>query len=101
MFIQPINTINSIEQLTKTSQNLTTGASAAIPFQSVLQDALNNVQSSNEAVDQAVYNLTTGQTDDLHEITIASTKATLATELFVQLRNKALDSYNEIMRMGV
>ena len=48
-----------------------------------------------------IYKLATGQTDDLHNLSIASEKATMSVQILVQLRNKALDAYNEIMRMNV
>jgi flagellar hook-basal body complex protein FliE len=101
MAIDPITNLNSLEQLFKSSQENSSQNSFVIPFQSTLQDALNNVKETSAAVDQEVYKLATGQTDSLHDLTIASTKASLSVELFVQLRNKALESYQEIMRMGI
>jgi flagellar hook-basal body complex protein FliE len=43
--------------------------------------------------------LSVGSLDDLHTLTIQTAKADLALETLVQLRNKALDAYNEIMKM--
>ena len=45
--------------------------------------------------------LATGQTDDAHTEPIAAAKAQLSVELLVQLRNKALEAYNEIMRINL
>ncbi|NCC86340.1 MAG: flagellar hook-basal body complex protein FliE [Clostridia bacterium] len=70
-------------------------------FQSIFKDAINDVKETNATLEDEAYRLATGQTDNLHDITIASTKASLSVELFVQLRNKALESYNSIMNMGI
>ncbi|NLJ30191.1 MAG: flagellar hook-basal body complex protein FliE [Clostridiales bacterium] len=97
--IQPIQLISD---LTKTAgtQN-TSGTENTLPFQDLLQDAVNNVKTTNADLTTELNNLATGQTDDLHNVTIASQKATLSVQLMVQLRNKALDAYNEIMRITV
>ena len=74
---------------------------AQIPFQSLFEDAVNNVQQTGAAMDGEVEKLATGQSDNLHDITIASQKYSLSVDLLVQLRNKALDAYDEIMRISV
>lgn len=97
--IQPIQSIQSLADLNKTSK--ISGSENQLPFQDLFQDALNNVTSSDANLNQEIYKLSTGQSDDLHNLTIASQKASLSVELLVQLRNKALDAYNEIMRTNV
>ena len=52
----------------------------------------------NKADDLAV-KAATGDLTDVHDYMIAATQAELTTELTVTLRNKALDAFNEIMRM--
>ncbi len=101
MSIESITSLSSLQEFFQSSQSNTAQSSAVIPFQTTLENALNDVKETSAAVDQEIYNLATGQTDDLHDLTIASTKANLSVELFVQLRNKALDSYQEIMRMSL
>lgn len=104
MNIIPINTINSLEEIGKVGQSVLGTPNInedGLSFQSIFNDAIGNVKEANEALEYEAYRLATGQTDNLHDITIASTKASLSVELFVQLRNKALDAYNEIMRMGI
>lgn len=100
MFIAPIDKITSIADLDK-SKVSAAGTAGNIPFQTMFEDAINNVKTTDANVNQELYNLSTGQSDDLHNLTIASTKATLSVQMLVQLRDKALDAYNEIMRMSV
>lgn len=100
MQITPIQPIQALSDLNKTSQK-TTGSASTVPFQDLFQDALNNVKTSDATLQTELNKLATGQSDDLHNLTIASQKATLSVQLMVQLRNKALDAYSEIMRMSV
>ena len=101
MSIDPITGLSSLGEFFQTSKTNTAQSSTAIPFQTTLANALENVKETSAGVDQEIYRLATGQTENLHDLTIASTKANLSVELFVQLRNKALDSYQEIMRMNL
>ncbi len=97
--LQPLQSLQSLSGTDKSTQ--VSGSGSSLPFQDLFQDAINNVKSTNDDMNQEIYKLATGQSDDLHNLTIASEKATLSVQLLVQLRNKALDAYNEIMRMNV
>lgn len=45
--------------------------------------------------------LVSGNIDNVHQVVIASQKAELALQFTIQIRNKILDAYNEIMRMSI
>ncbi len=70
-------------------------------FADVFQNAINDVIQTEDEYQKAKYMLATGQTDDAHTEPIAAAKAQLSVELLVQLRNKALEAYNEIMRINL
>ena len=70
-------------------------------FLAELARALQQVEGLAGQADDMARRLVTGQVDDLSQVMIASEKARLAIELAVQLRNKALEAYQEIMRMPV
>lgn len=97
--IQPIQAVSDLGKAAKAAQNQSTEKS--LPFQDIFQNALQNVKTTDATLTEELNKLATGQTDDLHNVTIASQKATLSVQLMVQLRNKALDAYNEIMRISV
>jgi len=102
--IIPINTVNSLDEIGKIGQSVLGNAKTdegGLSFQSIFKDAISDVKETNETLEYEANRLATGETDNLHDITIASTKASLSVELFVQLRNKALEAYNEIMRIGI
>ncbi|MBR6755565.1 MAG: flagellar hook-basal body complex protein FliE [Peptococcaceae bacterium] len=70
-------------------------------FKDVLNNLMNQVVETEKIDNDGIVGVTTGTADQLHDLMIASTQATTALELFVQVRNKAHDAYSEIMRMSV
>ncbi len=70
-------------------------------FGQYMLDALqqtNNLQNKADAMNAA---LAAGEVDDISQVVIAGQKAELALQLTVQVRNRALSAYQELMRMQV
>jgi flagellar hook-basal body complex protein FliE len=63
--------------------------------------ALDNVQASQDNADQLAQAAATGNLTDIHNYTIAATEASITTELTVAVRDRAVEAFNEIMRMQV
>lgn len=99
MFIKPIQNINDLSQINEL--NKTSNQKNELSFKSIFNNALDNYIEAENKVDEDIYELSTGESDDLHNLMINTQKAELSLDLVLQLRNKALDAYNEIMRMGV
>lgn len=59
---------------------------------------VNDLQLQSEDLNTA---LAAGKTDNIHQVMIAAEKAEIALQFTVQVRNKILDAYQEIMRMPV
>ncbi|HWR43172.1 flagellar hook-basal body complex protein FliE [Sporomusa sp.] len=70
-------------------------------FGEYLKDALNSVNNLQGEARQASLNLAAGKIQDVAEVTIASEKAAIALQLTMQVRNKVVDAYQEVMRMQV
>lgn len=68
-------------------------------FQDLLQAGIGKVEQAHNEAAQAVGNFLSGDGDDIHTVAIASQRAELSMELFLQLRNKVVSAYQEIMRM--
>lgn len=96
--IQPIAGINEINELNKATSNKSTNE---LSFKSIFENAMDNYIEAEAKVDEDIYKLSVGESDDLHNLMINTQKAEMSLDLVIQLRNKALDAYNEIMRMGV
>ena len=75
--------------------------SAAGPgaFQQVLAGAMQSVEAVGQAASGAVGRFLSGEGDELHTTILASQRAELSFDLFLQMRNKVISAYQEIMRM--
>lgn len=73
--------------------------SPSVSFTDVFKQAAEEVASTEAEAKKGQMLLATGQTDDLHTIMIDAAKAELALNMFVQIRNKALEAYNDLMKM--
>jgi flagellar hook-basal body complex protein FliE len=70
-------------------------------FASVLSSTFDKLQSTQNAADSLGAQAATGDLKDVHDYMIARTEASLATEMVVTFKNKAVEAFNEIMRMPV
>lgn len=70
-------------------------------FADVLKSTVEKVNDAQLQADQAVNDLHAGKAKNIHEVTIALEQADISLRLMVQMRNKAMDAYQEIMRMQV
>ena len=76
-----------------------TTPSSGASFDNVLS-GIDQLQQAQSTADNLAIQAVTGQLDDIHDYTIAAAKAALQTELTAAIRNKAVDAFNEIMRMS-
>jgi len=74
---------------------------AGAQFGEFLQKALADVNRLQLEADDAARNLAAGTATDLHTVAIIAEKADLALQLTLQVRNRILEAYQEIMRMQV
>lgn len=68
-------------------------------FAQTIGNSLDQVAHLDQTAQTKAIQAATGDLTDVHDYVIAATKAQVATELTTTVRNKALDSFNEIMRM--
>ena len=99
MFIEPIQRIDSLASLNSVSKTSSTGAGEL--FKNIFEDRIREVVETDTAVASDVQAIATGETDDLHTLGIDQTKAQLSISLLVQMRNRFMESYNELMRINL
>jgi flagellar hook-basal body complex protein FliE len=97
--VSPISSIPPIS-LPETARVNPSDASAG-GFQSVLEGIIGHVERSQTQAQQATESFLTGGNEELHSVALASQRASLEFELFLQVRNKVAQAYQEIMRMQV
>jgi flagellar hook-basal body complex protein FliE len=70
-----------------------------VAFGEAITSAVDNAQSLSSTSKTLAVQAVTGDLNDIHNATIASTRAQVTLELVTALRNKGIDAFNEIMRM--
>ena len=70
-------------------------------FDEYLSQKINQVNETIVTADQKVADVTTGRSKNLHEMMVALNKADLSLRMLTQVRNKALEAYQELMRMSL
>jgi flagellar hook-basal body complex protein FliE len=75
------------------------GAQLSAPFSDLLTDAVGNVGQLEQQAQNTVAGLMTGAGIDVHQAMIATQKASMAFELALAVRNKAVQAYQQVMSM--
>jgi flagellar hook-basal body complex protein FliE len=83
------------------AQEVTSAQPAGNSFASMLGQMVSDVNTQQNISAQAVSALQSGQTVPLHQAVIAMEEANVSFQLMVEVRNRLLDSYQEIMRMQI
>ena len=76
-------------------------SSGGAAFQNVLQDAISKVEGFGKTADTSINNFLSGEGEELHDVAVKSEQAELSFNLFLQVRNKIVSAYQEVMRMQV
>ncbi|PYS41912.1 MAG: flagellar hook-basal body complex protein FliE [Acidobacteria bacterium] len=74
---------------------------AGVDFGAVLQDAIQQVSALQNQAGDDVQKVLTGEITDIHSAMIAVQKADISFQMMMQVRNKIVSAYQEIMRMQV
>jgi flagellar hook-basal body complex protein FliE len=99
----PISSIGGLGPLTPKLPS--TGGSAGQPggadFGAMLKQTVGALQQLGNQADSSSLSLAKGAPIDIHEVMIANEQASLGFSMAVQVRNKLVDAYTEVMRMSV
>ena len=95
--LDPVSAISSISGLGPLQPLAPAGKPGE--FQSVLEGTIQKLESVNNDATDAVQKFLTGENEELHTTVLAAQKAEIAFDLGLQVRNKVVSAYQEIMRM--
>lgn len=98
-FITPIQVWEGIGTGTQKAEKRDN--SEATLFSDIFHSVVNQVYETEQDKENKQYLLATGQLDDVHTLPIAEAKASLSLDVLIGLRNKALESYNELMKISM
>jgi flagellar hook-basal body complex protein FliE len=96
----PISSVSSIAPI-DIGQGITpaAGSGSSNIFANVLQNTIGSMQSMQADANSTIEKFLSGENDDLHTTVLATQRADLAFELGLQLRNKVVSAYQEVMKM--
>lgn len=77
----------------------TSQSQGPVSFGELVSQFVGQTNQQQMAADQSVQQLVTGQTDDVQQVVLAVAQADLSFQLFMEIRNKLIDNYSELMRM--
>jgi flagellar hook-basal body complex protein FliE len=70
-------------------------------FREIFEGLINDVEKTEAIAAEDAYKLSIGQLEDPHTAVINAAKAELTLTTMVQIRNKVLDAYSEVMRINI
>src|SRR5437870_1459815 len=91
----PTTVLAGVEPLSKSDGD------SGKPFAKIVEHLVSNASNQQAQADQAVRDLVTGRTDNLHSVMLAVAKADLSFRTILEVRNRLTDAFQEIMRMQV
>ena len=75
------------------------GKGSAGGFQSVLSEAIGRVEQFQQNSQSAIGKFLSGEDEEVHKVALATQQAELSFDLFLQVRNKVISAYQEVMKM--
>ena len=99
--INSISLMSPMQVNEATTKPTVTSADVQQNFANTLKDAIAKVNDQQIQSDVATNKLINGENIELHEVMIASQKASITLNTTIEVRNKVVEAYQEIMRMSV
>ena len=97
--LQPTILTTPIRPLEISGSGAVQDKTAGPEFANLLKDAMSRVEAAGAEAGRAVDSFLTGGPEDLHSVALAGQKAALQFEMLLQVRNKIVQAYQEVMRM--
>ncbi len=91
----------STKHLSKTGSEVNSPRNVFESFGQILKNQLNNVNELEGKSENLIQRYAVGEDVPLHQVMMAERKADLAMELTIQMRNKAIATYQEFWRLGI
>jgi len=77
------------------------GSTSGAGFGSELADAVGRVDQFQQNADSSIGKFLSGEDEEVHKVALATQEAAMSFDLFLQVRNKVVSAYQEVMRMQI
>lgn len=95
----PVSALSHVQAVQPLGLKLPVPFSSPGVFQDVLKSAIEDVDKFRVQADEKVGKFLAGEGEELHDVVLSTQRAQLSFEMFQSVRNKVVQSYQEIMRM--
>jgi flagellar hook-basal body complex protein FliE len=100
MSLTPISLPNGISAAAR-AESLPSGNVGESPFSQLASRLIQDVNGEQQAADKAIQAFATGETNNVHDVVLSMAKADLEFRFLLEIRNRLIDAYQELMRMQV
>ncbi len=97
----PIAPVTSVPAISLPQRINATESAQSGAFQALLSQSIGTVEQTRTGAEQSVERFLSGEGEELHHVAMQTQKAELSFELFMQVRNKVVQAYQDIMRMQI
>ncbi len=97
---QLLNQLKEINRL-RESGNKVELQKAKGKFEDIFKQFINDVNDLQQVAKESIEKLSAGEITDVHQVMVAVEKAGIAFDLMMEIRNKMIEAYQEIMRMQI
>lgn len=73
----------------------------AVPFKNILGNLIKDVDELHKTAEKTTEKLITGELEDVHQVVVAMEEAQISFRLMMEVRNKMVEAYKEMMKMQV
>jgi flagellar hook-basal body complex protein FliE len=94
-----IQGINGIAGVAPLREKAPAAGGESKDFGKIFADAVGSVEQYREKAETAANGFMNGETEEIHQVILAGQRAEIAFETFLQVRNKVVQAYQEVMRM--
>ncbi len=101
MSISSINSQVTLPQSIQSPLRDSKAASGEIPFADMVKGLIKDTDEQQIQAQDGVRQLVTGEAESIHDVVLTTSRADLAFRLMMEIRNRLIASYQEVMRMQV
>ncbi len=101
MSLQALYGPNGLPQINSPIVKEAKGSQTEMPFADMIKGLVQQTDDQQQMASSEVQKLVTGETDSIHDVVLTTSRADLAFRLMMEIRNRLIASYQEVMRMQI
>jgi flagellar hook-basal body complex protein FliE len=100
--INPLESLNGVSNTGTTGKlKQAAGKNDGVSFKKTMSNFLNEVNTMQVKADESIQKMAAGEITDVHQVMNSVQEANVAFNLMMEIRNKVIDAYKEVIRMRI